>query len=397
MHSACFIDVVEAAYSLEQDEQAWLGGLARTAAPALDRGLGVVAYLGETKSLKTIAYASHAITTDVQALFGIVAQMSPSETTLQFQRRSVGFSSMREAFFGDDSLEDVWIRAQAVYGFADAITVHGHGANGCTVHIFAVSKRQEEVTPRLSRVWERIAYHIAAGHRLRTRLAAPDALLDANGKMHHSNKALGTKAEALRQAVRDREKSRGPLRRKDGEEALALWRGLAAGKWSLVDQWDSDGKRFVAALENQPPNLDPRALRPREGAAASLAARGAAAKDIAYALGISPSNARALLASSLGKLGLGSRAELYRYDPASADVYDLAGVSVLAIPERKPELSGLTNTEKEVARLAADGWSNEAIAKRRGTSVRTVANQMAAILRKLNILSRADIRLAAAD
>jgi DNA-binding NarL/FixJ family response regulator len=48
----------------------------------------------------------------------------------------------------------------------------------------------------------------------------------------------------------------------------------------------------------------------------------------------------------------------------------------------------LTPAEREVARFAAAGLSNEAIAQRRGTTLRTVANQMACILAKLRIMCR---------
>jgi DNA-binding NarL/FixJ family response regulator len=41
--------------------------------------------------------------------------------------------------------------------------------------------------------------------------------------------------------------------------------------------------------------------------------------------------------------------------------------------------------------LAAAGWTNTAIAARRGKSTRTVDAQIAAILRKLAIMSREDI------
>jgi DNA-binding CsgD family transcriptional regulator len=51
--------------------------------------------------------------------------------------------------------------------------------------------------------------------------------------------------------------------------------------------------------------------------------------------------------------------------------------------------ASLTNAEREVARMAGAGMSNLAIARRRRTSVRTVANQIASVLRKLGIPSRA--------
>ncbi|WP_460699819.1 ATP-binding protein [Nocardia thraciensis] len=51
----------------------------------------------------------------------------------------------------------------------------------------------------------------------------------------------------------------------------------------------------------------------------------------------------------------------------------------------------LSKSEQHVALLAAAGWTNTAIAARRGTSVRTVHAQMAAALHKLMITSRRDI------
>ena len=51
----------------------------------------------------------------------------------------------------------------------------------------------------------------------------------------------------------------------------------------------------------------------------------------------------------------------------------------------------LTAAEAEVASLAAQGLSNAAIAQARGSAVRTVANQLAAIFCKLGIGSRLEL------
>ncbi|MBF6170432.1 ATP-binding protein [Nocardia blacklockiae] len=56
-----------------------------------------------------------------------------------------------------------------------------------------------------------------------------------------------------------------------------------------------------------------------------------------------------------------------------------------------PRWDDLTAAEKEVATLVAAGWTNSAIAARRGVSRRTVDAQMAAILHKLQIASRGHI------
>lgn len=53
-----------------------------------------------------------------------------------------------------------------------------------------------------------------------------------------------------------------------------------------------------------------------------------------------------------------------------------------------PVPGSLSPAEQEVLRALLAGRSNAAIARARGTSVRTVANQVAAVLRKLGVESR---------
>lgn len=65
---------------------------------------------------------------------------------------------------------------------------------------------------------------------------------------------------------------------------------------------------------------------------------------------------------------------------------------VISFPIRRADLgTRLTDAEADVARLAIEGLSNAEIAKRRGTSLRTVANQMASILGKLGMQSRREL------
>lgn len=66
---------------------------------------------------------------------------------------------------------------------------------------------------------------------------------------------------------------------------------------------------------------------------------------------------------------------------------------VLSVPvdRRSSALTGLSPAELLVARDAAEGLSNAEIATRRRRSVRTVANQLASIYRKLGVSSRAEL------
>ena len=94
--------------------------------------------------------------------------------------------------------------------------------------------------------------------------------------------------------------------------ALELWRGLLAGRWTLVDHFDSDGRRFVLARKNDPSVPEPRALSPRQRQVVFYASLGWSNKEISYALGLSENTVSAHLAQSLSKLGIATRAELVR-------------------------------------------------------------------------------------
>lgn len=54
-------------------------------------------------------------------------------------------------------------------------------------------------------------------------------------------------------------------------------------------------------------------------------------------------------------------------------------------------LEGLSKTEREIARAVVNGVSTRHIALSRGTAERTVANQIAAVYRKLGVHSRAEL------
>lgn len=57
----------------------------------------------------------------------------------------------------------------------------------------------------------------------------------------------------------------------------------------------------------------------------------------------------------------------------------------------RPELACLSPSEREVAALVLRGLSNAAIARARGVAVRTVANQLASMFKKLHVGSRTEL------
>lgn len=62
--------------------------------------------------------------------------------------------------------------------------------------------------------------------------------------------------------------------------------------------------------------------------------------------------------------------------------------ALLSVPKLPALPAKLTPAEREVVALLFEGRSNAEIARARGVSVRTVANQVASVLRKLGVGSR---------
>lgn len=83
-----------------------------------------------------------------------------------------------------------------------------------------------------------------------------------------------------------------------------------------------------------------------------------------------------------------------REDPPRVSYLELNGetLAVLSIPlGTTADVSSLTPSERDVALRASGGESNRQIARGRGTSERTVANQLASIFAKLGVGSRAEL------
>lgn len=67
---------------------------------------------------------------------------------------------------------------------------------------------------------------------------------------------------------------------------------------------------------------------------------------------------------------------------------------VLSFPIASADLREiLSSSEAEIAREILAGRSNAEIARRRGTAVRTIANQIASIYRKVGVRSRLELGL----
>jgi DNA-binding CsgD family transcriptional regulator len=157
----------------------------------------------------------------------------------------------------------------------------------------------------------------------------------------------------------------------------AVWRGLSDGLLSLVEGAPGEGERWFEVFENAAHHRPLRALSRREGEVLSRCARGRSNKEIAYAMGLGFSSISQLLATASLKLGLTS---------VRAAVRVVASLRGFAHSTQGVER--LSAAEGEVLALLSQGLSNAAIAQERGVSGRTVANQIASIMKKTGASSR---------
>ena len=168
--------------------------------------------------------------------------------------------------------------------------------------------------------YSRLAAHVAAGSRLRSLFGAlplpdqADAVLSPDGRvLHAANDAKEKGSRALLEAFAQRvDRARGAARRADPMGSLDTWTALLNGMWSLVDHFDSDGRRFCMFLRNDPKLDGARPLTPQQRQVVTLAALGVPNKLIAYEVGISEVGASQALRSAMRRLGVRRRAELVR-------------------------------------------------------------------------------------
>jgi DNA-binding CsgD family transcriptional regulator len=88
----------------------------------------------------------------------------------------------------------------------------------------------------------------------------------------------------------------------------------------------------------------------------------------------------------------------YAVEPADgADLFSVwmgdqaFAVMSFPIPPAAPGAAALSPAERDVLELVISGGSNRDIARARGTSERTVANQLAGLFRKLGVRSRSEL------
>ena len=346
------IGVVEAAYDFRAPEPLWVERMVEAARPILDDGCGV---LGFTVDLKApdgeIARSPVALGGSASwrrrwrpdwwarfvepmprdlltrlVMFAPVAYVSIAADAVRDQIDTL--PQYLELLASRGVSGDVFGRPLAASGpsiglfFPDAFALQAIDSSGHGVVLAANRATPAKRPPSRAdmRAWNRVVSHIAAAHRIRRRLAGrgpmegAEVILSPRGRVVHAegNAVAPEALEMLRSAALGMDRAR-TAKVRATDDALEMWRALHDGRWSVVDTFDTDGRRFLIARANEPAAAPAPSLSRREQQVLDLLSLGHSNKLIAYDLGISVSSVATHLRRAATKLRLQSTRDLVRW------------------------------------------------------------------------------------
>jgi DNA-binding CsgD family transcriptional regulator len=306
------VAVIEAAYRVDAPEGEWLAGLLDASRSSLEDGMGSLAFFYDAQRYPVRLWGAieRDVSTDVAAgAAATIAGLSEDYLDHVARRLYVGTGSEVPGFDSERTVET----EMRPRGVRDALTINAYDPSGVGVWIGAPLPRVTKLTEHRRALLTRIGAHIASGLGIRARLAKSSvaAVLTPAGRVEHAEGEAQAKAarDALRAAVIAMDRARGKLRRQAPDDAVGMWRARVSARWSLLDRFESDGKRYVVARANELPVKSADRLSPRELQILALLAQGHSSKLIAYELGIAASTVRVLAARAAEKLGAKSTAE----------------------------------------------------------------------------------------
>ena len=343
--------VLDTAYDTDTDDSTWLRRIGEAAAPVLDDGVGVHAVLADLSRARPLydpvliggepewqacwrehwwkelmdrapADAQRAMlrfgaVSHTTELFAAVAARIDTFADLLGRRAEKGYQH---------ALARERARVETRLFYPDSLNLVCLDASG--VGLVLVANRRtpmpEPLAPQSRRQLTRLAGHLAAAARLRRRLArgreatdGAEAITSSDGRVLHAEGVAATRVglAALREAAREVVRARRGL----VEDPTEHWRALHAGRWTLVERFESDGRRILVARENKVAVLDVDGLTPRERHVLAQLAMGQSNKEIAYRLGVAPSTVATHLQRAMQKLGAKDVRELVRLARGLAD------------------------------------------------------------------------------
>jgi DNA-binding CsgD family transcriptional regulator len=330
LDEAGLVSILEAAYAIELGDEAWLQGVLHALAAVCGPEHHYLGFFYDASDVNDLK---------IHNPFGI--HLSPAATAgfAHFQKltapgfvrltfRSLLTGSCRKT--GLQYLEPMLLERER-QGWGDVFNINGLDISGIGCNLtLGCREREFSPKPHEARIYRRIAVHVAAAYRCRRRLAeagAPaqlgaarvtngaEAVLDSDGRVVHAEGAAASQKarERIRSAAAAIDSLRTKERRQRGAEAIESWHPLTGARWTLLESFEENGRRYMVARENQS-NLEPFAmLTDRERQVVVHAGLGMSTRQIAYSLGISEATVRVLMSRAATRLGVRTRRELMEH------------------------------------------------------------------------------------
>lgn len=268
--------VVEAAYRLDGTELEWVRGFLEPARALVDEGLGASAWLYELRGPVVVVRSLAWLGVSEPMARALIA--ASDEVPAEAYRVGVAVT-LSEVLGGTRAIpsdrklvDELGCRDNVRASITDP---SGHGvALGAPLPRLRTLTRGERL--RLSRVAAHLHTALRARMRRESESASDDAVLRPDGRVEHAEHGARDRSarEALREAARTIDRARGRMRRTDPDGALESWRALVDGTWTLLDRFESDGRRFLVARRNEPRAARPGGLTPAESRCAIYVAMG---------------------------------------------------------------------------------------------------------------------------
>ena len=340
MRPANLLEFLEATYALEMDELAWLNRV--VAAMKAVWGLpawafGTVYDASNVANLRPSLITMNGAAAEVSGLLAQGATLLTPDYVERRFRRTLTFWARQGI---NPELAGIFDQLKQA-GAPDLFVVNGCEPAGIGCALAVSADRDQGPSAAELSIYRHMANHVAAALRFRRRLAAtatadhkPDALagaeavFDRRGQLVHAEgpAKLRQAQNGLREALGRYEAARSRRRGADPVINLQRHRPLVDARWTLVEAYQHGGVRYVVARENTPALRGLAALSERERQVVVYLALGRSTKEIAYALGISDSTVRVLLARAATRLRARSRQQLVQLATQQA-LPELAGAA----------------------------------------------------------------------
>jgi DNA-binding NarL/FixJ family response regulator len=379
MQDAQALLILDAAYNLSASSRDAMACIARAAHRALCDGPVAVARFDSHARIDPDAVCFEGADPDYIARFFEWQRLAPIAERQHARSLSPRAVSLYSSSCTQLSSE-LEARARQIF----PLYVLANTGDGSGLYIMFGSPSVREWFPAQLDSFQSLSHHLAAAWRIRKALDTPAA----------PGAVPGARTESARQALRGivlAQDRIGTLQRSTTRQPL--WPALIAGRWSLLDTFMAGGTRHVVAGKNPERGGSLRALPPRERDVVELALTGRSGKWIAFELQLSESTVARTLRTALRRLGVTDSADLVGLKNALFEPIGGVPGMELAITRLTPAATspGLSDAERAVVTGILGGKRIAAIARERGTSPRTVSNQLASVYKKLGVSSRREV------